>query len=141
MSTTEKVKITIEASVNAPVEKVWKMWNDPQDVVQWNTASPDWHTPKAVNDLRVGGKFEYHMAAKDGSFAFDFGGIYDEVKINELIAYTLGDDRKVQVRFTPKEGKTLVVTVFEAESENPIEMQQGGWQAILDNFKKYAESK
>lgn len=141
MSTTEKVKITIEASVNAPVEKVWKMWNDPQDVVQWNTASPDWHTPKAVNDLRVGGKFEYHMAAKDGSFAFDFAGIYDEVKTNELIAYTMGDERKVEVRFTSKEGKTLVVTVFEAESENSIEMQQGGWQAILDNFKKYAESK
>lgn len=141
MSTTEKVKITIEASVNAPVEKVWKMWNDPQDVVQWNTASPDWHTPKAVNDLRVGGKFEYHMAAKDGSFAFDFAGIYDEVKTNELIAYTMGDERKVEVRFTSKEEKTLVVTVFEAESENSIEMQQGGWQAILDNFKKYAESK
>jgi uncharacterized protein YndB with AHSA1/START domain len=141
MSTTEKVKITIEASVNAPVEKVWKLWNDPQDVVQWNTASPDWHTPKAVNDLRPGGKFEYHMAAKDGSFAFDFAGVYDEVKTNELIAYTMGDDRKVAVKFTPKEGKTLVVTVFEAESENSIEMQQGGWQAILDNFKKYAESK
>jgi uncharacterized protein YndB with AHSA1/START domain len=109
-------------------------------VVNWNSASDDWHTTKAENDLRTGGTFSSRMEAKDGSFGFDFGGIYDEVIPNELIAYTMGDGRKVKVTFTENSGKTEVVETFDAETENPVEMQRGGWQAIMDNFKKYAEA-
>lgn len=140
MSTQNPV-ITIEATVKVPVAKVWKLWNEPEHVRQWNNASPDWHTPKAENDVRPGGKFSYRMEAKDGSFGFDFGGVYDAVQPNELIEYTMGDGRKVKNSFEDQEGgKTHIVVKFEAESQNPVEMQKGGWQAILDNFKKYAEA-
>lgn len=108
--------------------------------MQWNNASDDWHTPKAENDLRVGGKFVSRMEAKDGSVGFDFWGIYDEVKPNELIEYTMGDGRKVKVAFNGNESETTVVVTFEPEDENSRELQQGGWQAILDNFKKCVES-
>ncbi len=140
MTTTEKTQITVETTVKAPIEKVWKLWITPEHITRWNNASDDWHTPKAENDLREGGKFVYRMEAKDGSFGFDFGGEYDEVKINELIAYTLGDGRKVKIAFTGNGTETKVAETFEAESTNSIEIQQGGWQAILDNFKKYAET-
>ncbi len=133
--------ITIEAVVNAPVAKVWKLWTTPDDIKKWNSASDDWHTPKAENDLRVGGKFSSRMEAKDGSMGFDFGGTYDEVKENELISYTMGDGRKVKTVFTQQDDATKVVETFDAENTNPIEMQRSGWQSILDNFKKYAESK
>lgn len=132
--------ITVETTINAPAEKVWAAYTQPEHIMNWNTASPDWHTPKAENHLKVRGKFVYRMEAKDGSFGFDFGGIYDEVKINEVIAYTMGDGRKVKVTFSAVEGGTKVVVDFEAETENSLEMQKGGWQAILDNFKKYTES-
>ncbi|MBO9640520.1 SRPBCC family protein [Siphonobacter aquaeclarae] len=132
-------KITIEATVNAPVEKVWEAWNTPSHVVQWNAASPDWHSPKAENDLREGGSFLYRMEAKDGSFGFDFGGVYDEVVPLKRLAYTLGDDRKVEVNFTEQDGGTFISETFEAESQNPVDMQRFGWQSILDNFKAYAE--
>lgn len=134
-----KQAITIEATVNAPVEKVWKLWNDPEHVQKWNNASEDWHTPKAQNDLREGGNFIYTMAAKDGSFSFDFGGTYDKVVENQHLAYTLGDSRKVDVTFQPSGSGTYIVETFEAENENSLELQRGGWQAILDNFKKYVE--
>lgn len=140
MTTLEKTTITVEATINAPVEKVWKLWTSPEHITKWNNASDDWHTPHAENDLRVGGKFLSRMEAKDGSFGFDFGGVYDEVKTNELIAYTIGDGRKVKVNFTKQDNATKVVSIFEAENENPVEMQRGGWQAILNSFKKYAES-
>lgn len=133
-------KITIKATVNAPVEKVWKLWTTPEDIMQWNAASPDWHITSSVNDLRAGGTFSARMEAKDGSFGFDFGGVYDEVKTNELITYTLGDGRKVSITFTTNGEQTEVVETFEAEGQNPVEMQRDGWQAILNNFKKYAES-
>ncbi|UII34656.1 SRPBCC family protein [Fulvivirga ulvae] len=141
MTTQAKTNITVEASISAPAEKVWKLWTTPEDIIQWNSPSEDWHTPSATNDLRVGGKFTSRMEAKDGSMGFDFAGIYDEVKTNELIRYTLEDDRKVSVLFKEENGKTQVTTTFEAEGENPIEMQRDGWQAILDNFKKYVEAK
>jgi uncharacterized protein YndB with AHSA1/START domain len=131
--------ITINATVNAPVEKVWNFWNDSEHVVKWNTASPEWHTPKAENDFKIGGKFNYRMEAKDGSFGFDFWGIYDVIKLNEAIEYTLGDGRKVKIQFKSKGNETQIVQDFEAESVNPIEMQKGGWQSILDNFKNYVE--
>lgn len=140
MNTTDKTKITVAATVNAPVEKVWEFWTSPEHITRWNNASDDWHTPRADNDLRVGGKFNTRMEAKDGSFGFDFWGVYDEVKTNELIAYTLGDDRKVSITFKSNGNTTDVTETFEAESTNPVEMQKGGWQAIMDNFKKYTES-
>lgn len=139
METSNKTIITVEATVNAPVEKVWKFWTSPEHITKWNNASDDWHTPYAENDLRVGGKFTSRMEAKDGSFGFDFWGVYDVVVTNERIEYTLGDDRKVKIVFTDKGNATQVIESFEAENENSIELQKGGWQAILDNFRKYTE--
>lgn len=140
METTANTQITIEATINAPVEKVWDAYTDPKQITQWNSPSEDWHSPRAENDLRPGGTFNYRMEAKDGSFGFDFGGTFDEVKPNELLSYTIGDGRKVENVFTKEGDATKVTVVFEAENENPIEYQKAGWQAILDNFKKYAES-
>ncbi len=140
METKEKTVITVENTINAPVEKVWELWTKPGHITKWCAASDDWHTTRAENDLQVGGSFMSRMEAKDGSFGFDFGGVYDAVKTNEYIEYTLGDDRKVKIWFTEQGNKTKLVENFEAESENPIDMQRGGWQAILDNFKKYTES-
>lgn len=140
METQEKTIITVENTVNAPVEKVWKYWTMPEHITKWNNASDDWHTPRAENDLRAGGSFVSRMEAKDGSFGFDFGGVYDVVTENKYIGYTLGDERKVKITFSGNGNATKVEESFEAESTNPIEMQQGGWQAILDNFKKYTEA-
>ena len=138
MATNHSV-LTVEALVHAPVEKVWEYWTVPDHITKWSNASDDWHTPYAENDLRAGGKFVSRMEAKDGSFGFDFGGIYDEVRAHDFISYTLGDGRKVEITFIPQENATRVVEVFEPETANPIEMQQEGWQAILNNFKKHAE--
>lgn len=140
METNNPVTITVETIVHTPVESVWKYWTEPQHITKWNQASDDWHTPYAENDLKAGGKFVTRMEAKDGSFGFDFGGVYDEVILNESIAYTLGDDRKVKVSFIPQGNDTQIIESFEAEQTHAVEMQQAGWQAILDNFKKYAES-
>ena len=140
MEAMKKTVITVETTVNAPVQKVWDYWTKPEHITQWSFASPEWHTPRAENDLRPGGKFSSRMEAKDGSMGFDFGGVYDAVKNLEYIEYTLGDDRKVKVYFTANGNSTKVVESFEAEDQNPIEMQKGGWQAIMDNFKKYTES-
>lgn len=140
MATQERTVITVENTINAPVAKVWDYWTQPEHITQWNHASDDWHSPWAKNDLRPGGSFSARMEAKDGSFGFDFGGVYDEVVLHEYIGYTLGDGRKVEITFSAGGNITLVTESFEAESTNPVEMQQGGWQAILDNFKKYTEA-
>lgn len=140
MEPTTNQSITVEATVHAPVAKVWEYWTKPEHIVKWNQASDDWHTTSSENDLRAGGKFSARMEAKDGSFGFDFWGIYDVVKENECIEYTLGDDRKVKIVFAGNGNETEVTETFEAESENSPEMQQAGWQAILDNFKKYTET-
>ena len=140
METQEKTVITVEDAINAPVEKVWEYWTKPQHIIKWCYASDDWHTPRAENDLRVGGSFASRMEAKDASMGFDFGGVYDAVRKNEYIEYTIGDGRKVQINFIADGDKTKVVESFEAETTNSIEMQRGGWQAILDNFKKYTEN-
>lgn len=108
--------------------------------MQWAFASPDWHAPKAENDLRKGGKFSTTMAAKDGSFSFNFGGTYDNVQLHKLIEYTIEDGRKVKITFEKKGNDTVVTETFDAESENPVDMQRAGWQAILDNFKRYTEA-
>jgi uncharacterized protein YndB with AHSA1/START domain len=135
----ENQKITIEAIINAPVAKVWENWTEPKHITQWNNASDDWHTPHAENDLRVGGKFLSRMEAKDGSFGFDFEGVYSEVIPFEKIKYGLEDGREVETFFAGNNSATTITTIFDAENENPVEMQKGGWQAILNNFKKYTE--
>lgn len=140
METQNKTVITVESTINAPVTKVWDYWTKPEHIIKWNNASDDWHTPRAENDLRVGGIFTSRMEAKDGSMGFDFGGTYDDVKNNEYIEYTIGDGRKVKVNFTPVGNTTKVVESFEAENTHPVEMQRTGWQSILDNFKKYTET-
>jgi uncharacterized protein YndB with AHSA1/START domain len=135
----KNTQITIETVVHAPVEKVWEYWTDPEHIMKWNNASEDWFTPSAVNDLSPGGKFNWRMEAKDGSFGFDFTGAYDEVKKHKLITYTLDDGRKVRITFTPHGEETKVQEIFEAESTNSTELQRAGWQAILYNFKRLAE--
>lgn len=139
MTNTEKTSITVKTLVNAPVEKVWRCWAEPQHIVCWNAASDDWHTPKAENDLQVGGRFVYRMEAKDGSFGFDFSGKYDKVELHRQIEYTLDDERTVQISFAMQDDGTLITETFEAENENTLELQQNGWQAILNNFKKHTE--
>ena len=140
METLEKKIITVENTINAPVEKVWEYWSEPKHITKWSNASDDWHTPRAENDLREGGKFLSRMEAKDGSMGFDFGGIYDAVRENEYIEYTIGDGRKVKINFSTEGNGTKVVESFEAENTHSLEMQRGGWQNILDSFKKYTEA-
>ena len=137
---TEQKRITVEATINAPVEKVWQAWNTPGDIVKWNTPDPSWHCPSSENDLRVNGTFKNRMEAKDGSFGFDFEGMYDKVDLNREIAYTMPDGRKVDTLFTEEGGKTTLATRFDPETQNDPEFQKQGWQAILDNFVKYVES-
>lgn len=138
---TEQTKITIEATVNAPVEKVWQVWNTPADIMQWNTPDPSWHTTSSENDLRANGSFKSRMEAKDGSFGFDFEGTYDNVELHKEIAYTMPDGRTATTLFDERDGKTTLTTTFDAESQNDPEFQKQGWQAILNNFVKYAENK
>ena len=135
-----KPTVTIRSTVQAPIETVWHAYTSPEHVTRWNFASEDWHCPRAEIDLIVGGRHWARMEAKDRSFGFDFEGVYEEVKPQEMISLVLGDGRKVKTTFADIEGGTIVETVFEAESENPIEMQRDGWQAILNNFKTHAES-
>ena len=135
-----KTKITVECTINSTIEKVWKSWTTPEDIVKWNFASEDWYAPKAINDLTVGGKFVYTMSSKDGSMSFDFYGNYTEILLYKSIKYHTGDDRAVSIEFIENGSSVQIIETFEAEDENPIEMQRFGWQAILDNFKKHAES-
>lgn len=132
-------KITVSASINAPVEKVWDCFTNPSHIVNWNFASDDWHCPRAENDVRIGGKYNARMEAKDGSFGFDFITIYTEVEVYKKLSYTMEDGREASTVFEGIENKTNVTTIFDAENENPVEAQQQGWQMILNNFKKYTE--
>lgn len=138
---TKQAKVTVEASINAPVEKVWKIWNEPTDIVKWSTPDPNWHTTSSENDLRTGGKFKNRMEAKDGSFGFDFEGTYDKVDLHKEITYTMPDGRSATTLFNEQDGKTTVVTTFDPETENDPEYQKQGWQAILNNFVTYTEAK
>lgn len=133
------MKIVVETQVKAPLEAVWRAWSSPDDIKQWNTASPDWHTTAAAVDLRVGGAFSSRMEAKDGSFGFDFAGTYSRVVEHELIEATLGD-RVLLVEFAAREGGVLVRETFDSEPTHSIEQQRAGWQAILDNFARHVES-
>lgn len=132
--------IQIEAVISSPLSKVWSYWTEPKHITQWNFAIPEWQCPSASNDLRVGGKYAARMEAKDGSFGFDFEAVYDEVVPQKKLTYTIADGRKVTTTFEVQGEATKVITVFVAEKQNPIEMQRGGWQAILNNFKKYTEA-
>lgn len=136
----KSVAINISAEINAPKEKIWNYFTAPDHICKWNSAAPEWHTPKAVSDLKVGGKFLYRMEAKDGSFGFDFEGTFDKIEPNALLEYTIADGRKVKMKIKENGNGCDVTEEFEAEEENPLEMQRMGWQAILDNFKKYVES-
>lgn len=131
--------ITVETSVKAPLANVWRAYTSPEDIVQWNAASDDWHTTKATVDLREGGEFSSRMEAKDGSFGFDFAGTYTTIKPHELISYASGD-RHATVEFIAGEDAVTVKVTFDPESEHPLEMQRDGWQAILDNFRKHVEA-
>jgi uncharacterized protein YndB with AHSA1/START domain len=133
-------KIKVTALVNAPIEKVWTHWTKPQHIIKWNFAVDDWQCPKAENDLRIGGRYFARMEAKDVSFGFDFEAIYDVVNEKEELTYTMNDGRKATTIFESIGSKTNVTTSFDAETENPVEMQQQGWQMILNNFKKYTEN-
>ena len=135
------MKITVETVVKAEVSTVWSAWNSPVDIQQWNAASDDWHTPRASVDLREGGKFSSRMEAKDGSAGFDFEGTYTKVVPQKLIEYAMADGRKVQVEFSRRGDATHVRETFDAESQNPVEMQRQGWQSILDNFARHVERK
>lgn len=133
-------KVTITATVKASIAKVWDSWNLPEHITKWNAAIDTWHCPSAENDLRVGGKIKSRMEAKDGSMGFDFEGVYTEVVQHQRISYKLGDEREVNITFKDLGNATEIIETFDAESENPIEMQRGGWQAILNNFKSYTEA-
>lgn len=134
------MKITVETTVHAPIDKVWSAYTSPDDIVQWNAASDDWHTTKASVDLREGGAFSSRMEAKDGTFGFNFAGTYTKIEPQRLIEYAFGD-RTCSVAFTPSGGDVLVRVSFDAETQNSPEQQRQGWQAILDNFKKHAEAR
>lgn len=139
METLTKKLITVETVVNAPIEKVWACWSEPKHITKWCQASDDWHAPYADNDLRTGGKFKTTMAAKDGSFSFDFEGVYDNVDPYKRIEYKIGDGRNVKIVFEPAGSSTKMMETFEAEDVHSVEMQRAGWQAILENFKRYTE--
>lgn len=141
MDTEKNMVITVETNVDASLDKVWECWTKPVHIVNWNNASDDWFTPRAENDLRTGGSFVSRMEARDGSTGFDFGGKYDEVIPHSLIAYTMEDGRKVRITFSEEDDSVRIVETFDAEHTFPQEYQKAGWQAIMDNFRKYVETK
>lgn len=136
---TEKTTITVETAITAPIDKIWQYWTDPEHIIHWNNASDDWHTPSSINNVMVGGKFKNRMESKEGGMGFDFEGTYTNVKLYEQIEYALADGRNVKIDFIKQGDAIKIIESFEAENTHPIEMQQAGWQSILDNFKKYLE--
>ncbi|MCD0468531.1 SRPBCC family protein [Flavobacterium sp. JAS] len=132
--------ITVKSTINSSIDKVWNLWTLPEHITKWSFASPDWHTPYAENDLREGGTFKSTMAAKDGSMSFDFGGEYTLVDMHKAIEYVLEDGRKVEISFNETSNGVEIIESFDPETQNPEEMQRGGWQAIMDNFKSYVET-
>jgi uncharacterized protein YndB with AHSA1/START domain len=132
-------KITISATIAANKQKTWNYYTQPQHITNWNFADPSWHCPTASNDMRLGGKYIARMEAKDGSFGFDFEAAYTEINPGENFTYLFGE-RHATVKFIETGNQTEVSVIFDPETENPIELQKNGWQAILDNFKKYTET-
>ncbi len=132
-------KITVGATVVGDKQKVWNYYTQPEHITKWNFADPSWHCPKATNDLIIGGRYVARMEAKDGSFGFDFEAVYTDIRQGEGFTYEFGG-RQANVELKETNGQTEVAITFDPETENPIELQRNGWQAILDNFKKYTES-
>lgn len=133
-------QITIQTKIAASIDKAWQCYTQPEHITRWNFASDDWCCPSAEVDLKVGGRYCARMEAKDGSFGFDFEATYDEVQAPNALQFTMPDGRVVRTEFKQEQGATVVTTTFDAEDENPIEMQRDGWQAILDNFGAYVEN-
>ena len=131
--------LTVRATIKAPLSEVWNYWTNPNHIMHWNFASTDWHCPSATNKLVVGAEFHYEMAAKDGSESFDFWGTYQSIEFNKHIDILIGDGRKLMVSFEETSEGTLLTEQFEPETMNAIELQEAGWQSILDNFKNYVE--
>lgn len=131
--------ITVSSNINAPLSKVWDYWTMTEHIKNWNFAAADWHCPNATNNLVVGGEFHYTMAAKDNTFSFDFWGTYQKIETEKSIEILIGDGRFMKVTFESTDAGTIVTEQFEPEQQNPPEMQQAGWQMILDNFTKYVE--
>jgi uncharacterized protein YndB with AHSA1/START domain len=136
----DKKLICIEINTSEPIHKVWTYYTSPNHIMHWNQASPDWHCPKAENDLQISGAFSYTMAAKDASFSFDFSGKYTAIENEKIINYTMDDGRICEILFIQMKEGTRIVQAFEPETENTIELQTGGWQAILDSFVNYLEN-
>jgi uncharacterized protein YndB with AHSA1/START domain len=141
MASEDTTVITVQAVINAPINMVWNCWTNPEDIVHWNHASDDWHTPNALNDLKPGGKFVYRMEAKDDAVGFYFSGTYKAIIPNKYLEYLLDDGRSVKIVFIDHGIYTEITETFEAETTNPVEMQRQGWQAIINSFKKYVEAK
>ncbi|MCX7998161.1 MAG: SRPBCC family protein [Leptospiraceae bacterium] len=137
---TPDTKIVVTTTVPLTIQKVWEFYTLPEHITKWNFASEDWHCPSASNDLRVGGKYIARMESKDGKMGFDYWGVYDEIELYKKIFYTLGDGRKVEILFSEKDNSTTVQINFDPETVHSRELQRAGWQAILDNFKKYCET-
>jgi len=134
------MRISVGSSVNAPVADVWRAYTTPADIVEWNAASDDWHTTEAHVDLREGGEFRSRMEARDGSAGFDFAGTYGRIVEHERIEYAFGE-RQAEVVFAERDGVTVVTVTFDPETENPVELQRAGWQAILDRFAAHIEQR
>ena len=133
-------KITVDVVANAPIEKVWEYWTEPAHITRWCFASDDWCAPYAENDVQVGGSFKTRMESTDRKNGFDFNGVYTEVTRPYLLHYTIQGGRTVQIAFEEQDDGCKITETFDSEDENPIQMQKAGWQAILENFKKYTES-
>ena len=136
----EATKITIYATISAGTQKVWNYYTQPEHITKWNFASPDWHCPSASNDMRIGGKYTARMEAKDGSFGFEFEATYSEITENQKFVYIMPDGREVSVSMNEDNHLTNITVCFDTETENPVDLQREGWQAILNNFKNYAEN-
>lgn len=132
-------EISIYAEIDVPIKLAWELWHTPIHIKEWYTASEEWATSEAENNFKEGGKFSYRMEAKDGTVDFDFSGKYDKIENHRFISYTLDDGRKVDVRFRKTDTDTIIIQKFQPETENPLKIQKEGWQAILNNFKRYAQ--
>lgn len=139
--TNKESTITVETTVKATVENVWKLWTTPADIMKWNNPSNDWHNLSVEVDLKDEGRFLFRMQANDGSQGFDYCGKYDKVKTNELIELTTSDGRKAVNTFIPNGNETIVTETFEAETKTPVDIQRDFCQKVLNSFKKYAENK
>ena len=135
----EKQFITVKTFINAPMEKVWRLWTEPQHIIRWNQPSADWHTTHVENDAVTGGKFLYAMRAKDGSDGFDFKGVYDEVIHSEKISYTLSDRRETTTLFAATGNGVTITEIFEPEKKTPLDVQEQFCASVLETFKRYVE--